>query len=137
MGDDELAVIIENHKKEIAEATARELWSKGAYNGASQDQLITFLQPSLDMVIHYFHSLEVKIIQDYMENVGRVRREMGFSMEDMALASQVMAKEAAEVVDRVLPGPENEAGRARFRRRINSIQSLSQVSMVKSHMVHE
>lgn len=127
---------LEGTKTKIAERIAKsfQVTQLDGYSQLSTPQLVSLLLPTLEMIVRYFRTDDTAELKANLYKRVEDRLKRGYAPQDITVAISIIAadveKAIEEVNDEELDNIELTILKTKYKRRVESIRVLSQLSIV-------
>jgi hypothetical protein len=127
---DELADLIEQDKHSLARRMAEEVFADrvDTYAERGIQRLALQFVPHYSMMAQYARTGKPEEWKAYFLKLVTDRKEQGFSFEAVMRTSHFYYKVVFDLIDRHFSGPDNQRKREMYHRRINGMQTLSEIT---------
>jgi hypothetical protein len=131
MSQKKLITIVEALKEEIAHRTAEALIKRkvGHYSELTVAELTRRNLFLIEIVIQYLRSGDIHEYRNNIKKITEMRRQQGFSSNDIGSLTAILVEKIKEVVEEELVGPQNEQLKTDYINRIRSLEALGRASI--------
>ncbi len=131
-----LANLIEENIQDIARQVAKTAIERKSplAQGQHINQLAARYIPILEVMIRYLRSGNAQEWSSYVGKISSAQRKAGYTADQVNTIGNTMTEIIMTMVNEKLPGPQHEAERERYARRMQGLTSLAGISSVNAHM---
>lgn len=125
---DELAQIIEQNKKTVANYIAEEAYARkmASYTDKPKAEIARLVMPTVEMVARYIRTSDPTEYRKYIHDLTVVRLQQGYGIDDFYLMAEVLVDGVKQILDAQLSTTEQSRQKERFLRRLQGLQTLGQ-----------
>lgn len=122
---EKMAGIIEAHKIEVSRMVINEMETKNLLSGElSREQLYRIITPVIMRFAQYLLDGDVVTLRDFIKQMAQGQMEKGNPSNNIMQAGRIIFDKLRLIIERELPGPENELYRQMYYRRIEGVNTL-------------
>lgn len=128
---EKMATIIETYQKEIARMVINEMEAKNLISGSvTRDQLFTIITPVVARFGQYLRDGDVMALRDFIKTLAQTQLKNGNQGTILMQVGKIIFEKLRVIIERELPGPENEQFRQMYARRINGVNTLGVAAII-------